>query len=128
MTRRVKLPSEVEVLEARLGLSSEGVPPSVVSLAKNLGLTNATFWRHFPSIAQETADARRTARHTNDLAKETKNGRRNTQDELVRLRDDNAQLRRQLGSAAAQIQLLALENRQLREQLEQALDVPTLRT
>lgn len=128
MTRRVKLPSEVEVLEARLRLSSEGVPPSVVSLAKSFGLTNATFWRHFPSIAQETADARRTTKHTNMLAGETRISGRNTKDEIVRLRDDNAQLRTQLGSAAAQIQILTLENRQLREQLEQAHGVPTLRT
>ena len=54
MSRRADLPSRSTVQRALYELldetSAEGVRPTVVSLARRLGLANTTFWRHFPDI------------------------------------------------------------------------------
>ena len=55
MSRRADLPSRSTVQRALDELldetSAEGVRPTVVSLARRLGLANTTFWRHFPDLA-----------------------------------------------------------------------------
>ena len=64
MTARVQLPSEAQVRQALTELTAQvgtGPPPTVLALARSLGLANGTFWRHFPEIAREVADQRRTA-------------------------------------------------------------------
>src|SRR5699024_375673 len=66
MTRPVQLPSEAEVRIAieELRSATQNNTITVKQLAQQLGLTNPTFWRHFPDIAQEVADIRRAVRRT----------------------------------------------------------------
>ena len=59
MSRRAQVPDKPSVLGALAELSAEtaqtGKRPSVVALAQRLGLSNTTFWRHYPDIAREVA-------------------------------------------------------------------------
>ena len=63
MTARVQLPSEAQVRQALAELAGQpgAEQPTVLALARSLSLANGTFWRHFPDIAREVADQRRTA-------------------------------------------------------------------
>lgn len=121
MTRRVPLPSEADIATAVDELSKDDSdhPPAVLAVAKRLGLSNATFWRHFPQIAQTLADTRKDA-----LRARTRSSDRTIADvpttELVRLRNDKARLEEEMRAAAAEVQRLTLENHELRTQLEQS--------
>jgi hypothetical protein len=57
MTRKIDLPPEEHVrtvMAAMLAGATAGGPrPTVLALARNLGLANATFWRHYHDIATE---------------------------------------------------------------------------
>lgn len=121
MTARVPLPTETRVQEVIEDLRNRepGHPPTAISVAGALGLTNATFWRHFPALAREVADARHEQRgrkrpptHTPDDSAEDDRAT------LARLRTANANLENQLRTAAEHIQHLTLENRNLRDELE----------
>jgi len=63
MSRRVQLPTDDDVVAARDQLLTDaqagGPRPTVVELGRRLGLTNTTFWRHYPAIARELADTER---------------------------------------------------------------------
>lgn len=125
MTRRVALPAETEVRAALTELKSADPdrPPTVLSLARRLGLTNATFWRHFPGIAKEVADARRAQAPSAQPAIAPFAIDTDAKTTIGQLRNEKANLREQLEVAIAHIQHLTLQNRALREQLEQALKV-----
>jgi hypothetical protein len=125
MSRRVVLPSESEIREAlaKLSAGEPANPPTVLALARSLGLTNATFWRHFPQIAQEVADGRRNALRSAGPADTPATGGTDAKSALAQLRNDKARLRGQLEVAIAHLQRLTLENRALREELEQAVKV-----
>ncbi len=125
MTRRVLLPSESEVHAAlaQLRASNENGAVSARDLAHRVGLANATFWRHFPEIAQVVADERRTALRsapTSPLGSTTNN----TTDRV--LRKENATLRDQLELAVAHIQRLTIDNQALRDQLEAQTNIVKL--
>jgi transposase-like protein len=100
-----------------------GRRPSVLAVARRLGLSNTTFRRHFPDIAREVSDARRTP-PTDDTpgspaaSEHAKLVARNT-----KLRRDNRQLREHLDLAVANIQRLTLQAHALRQQLENATNV-----
>ena len=57
MTRKIDLPAEehVRAVMARMLADADagGPRPTVLALARKLGLTNATFWRHYHDIAAE---------------------------------------------------------------------------
>ncbi|WP_251440436.1 hypothetical protein [Microbacterium sp. USTB-Y] len=118
MSRRIELPTRQQVEATVRELSATGSAPVLTAkeLARHLGLTNGTFWRHFPDIAQSVADGRRRL-----LRDETKPALPPTPQKVVperQLRLQIEELKRQISVAAAQIQRLTLENEALRRQLE----------
>jgi transposase-like protein len=123
MTSPPGMPSESQVRQAFTKLAEQarhnGHRPSVLALARQFGLSNTTFHRHYPEIVKELAYIRRTPAidHTDspDAAEHTRVVARN-----AKLRRDNRQLRQHLDLAAANIARLAIDNHQLRQQLEQA--------
>jgi AcrR family transcriptional regulator len=126
VSRRVDLPSADQARHAMAEVISEaqrdGKRPSVLALARRLGLTNPTFWRHFPDIAAEMAALGRTPAPEQP---ESSGGSRYEQ-----LQQDNARLKRRLAqteadlqAAFASIQRLALDNDRLRRELEAATNV-----
>ena len=124
MTKPVLLPTHAEIVAVIKLCESESPthPPSALSVAARLGLSNATFWRHFPQIAQDLADARRDSRKRVTTAlKET--ARSSQTGDLRRIRDDRARVENDLKVAAAEIQRLTLENHRLRTSLEQATGI-----
>ncbi len=126
MTPRTPLPSQKDVLAAQTALLAEcaelGTRPTVIALARRLSMTNPTFWRHFPQNAEQVAAAGRR-RPGEDQAP----GRLQTlEHHNSGLRRDNSGLTAALKVAEAVIQRLAIENHQLREQLESAHRVTSL--
>ena len=101
-----------EMLQA---CQTAGTRPSVLMLARRLGLTNTTFRRHYPEIAREIAGHR-----SGPVGPIT--GQPSSYDKLVarnsKIRRRNHELTAKLKLAAAQIQYLALRNTRLQEALE----------
>lgn len=124
MSRRVLLPTELQIAETLAALRREqpAKPPTVVAVADRLGLTNATFWRHFPDLCQEIADARRRAVGTQPVPNRSPDDV-DQRTILARLRDNNSRLERELEVAAAEVQRLTLENRALIAHAQQASKV-----
>ncbi|MER6186418.1 hypothetical protein [Streptomyces sp. NPDC001652] len=87
--------------------------PSVLMLARHIGLTNTTFRRRYQDIARELAEHRATLAHRRDGPSE--------HDNLVvrnaKLRRRNRDLTAQLALAAAQMQRLALRAARMQEVL-----------
>lgn len=88
---------------------------TVLALAREFGLSNSTFRRHFPDVARDIAEASRsgppaastpTSRYDLLIARNAKLKRRNWE------------LHAQLTLAAARIQQITLDNHGLRQQLE----------
>jgi transposase-like protein len=127
VSRPVDLPSEARARTAMEQLLSKargtGTQPSVLALARQFGLTNTTFRRHFPELAKEIAAARSTP---SGEAPATSPGA-TRYDRLVarnaKLRRANQGLTDHLKIAAAHIQRLTLENHRLRQELEGAANV-----
>lgn len=96
--------------------------PSVLMLARRLGLTNTTFRRRYPEIAREIADHR--------AAPTTLRSGPTEHDRLIarnaKLRRRNRELNTQLALAAAHIQHLALRNEGLQEALKSAANVTSI--
>ena len=116
MTRRVTLPSEATILAAVLELTQESAKgPTVSSVAAKVGLTNPTFWRHFPEIARDIVSERR---HKGGTKEATNDDLRTRKDAPARA--ETAALRSQLEIAVAHIQRLSIENAELRIALNEA--------
>ncbi|MCT6779853.1 hypothetical protein LXH09_24730 [Streptomyces sp. CS7] len=126
MTRRVPdLPEALvrkhlqQVLDA---CRESNTRPSVLMLARSLGLTNTTFRRRFPEVAREISEHR--------TAPSTPRGGLTEYDKLIarnaKLRRRNRDLTAQLALAAAQVQHLALRVAQMREALESQAKVSRL--
>ncbi|MFD7487739.1 hypothetical protein ACFRFU_52645 [Streptomyces sp. NPDC056704] len=96
--------------------------PSVLALARQLGLSNTTFRRRFPDIAQELCTLRSTPASTADGPTE--------HDRLIarnaKLRRRNHELADELALAIAQIQHLALRIEGLQEALKSAANVTSI--
>jgi small-conductance mechanosensitive channel len=95
-----------------------GREPSVLALARRLGMANTTFRRHYPGVVAELAQP--AARQ---LPESAVSRYQQIQQASTQLRSDNQQLRHDLGLAAAVIQRLTLDNQRLRQQLEDAAKV-----
>jgi hypothetical protein len=123
------LPSEAQVRQALTELAAQpgAGQPTVLALAQSLGLANGTFWRHFPEIARDVADQRRTAARL-DRATSAQNlsDNGNPPSELTRLRRNNRELTDQIEVAIAHLQRLTLENHALREELEHSRKITRL--
>lgn len=125
MTRRLAVPSEPRVravlVELRRQAAEDGKAPSVLALARKLGLSNTTFRRHFPHIAREITESRTSS------AGSSGEERQSRLDTIVarnaKLKITNRTLKGHLQLAAAQIQRLASENEQLRRALEASAKV-----
>lgn len=130
MTRRADLPSHNEVHQAAEQLISQsqsnGPRPSVLALTRQFNLSNTTFRRHFPDIAQQLRDARRDGQPPGP----TLDGQRQStlHEANAKLRRDNHDLTTHLELAIANIQRLSLENHQLRQQLETTANVTRIDT
>ncbi|WP_405884406.1 hypothetical protein OG747_41025 [Streptomyces sp. NBC_01384] len=99
-----------------------GTRPSVLTLATKLGLSNTTFRRHFPDLANEISTIR-----SSPSSPAGNEDRPSPYDVLVarnaKLRRANLSLAESLRFAAAQIQRLAVDNSRLREALEASSNV-----
>lgn len=85
-----------------------GKTPSVLSIARHLGIANTTFRRRYPDVVVLLQQHPRLP-----------NGRTsNTDQETARLRARNLKLSGHLELAIASIQRLSIENRALRRSLE----------
>ncbi|MGX6605784.1 hypothetical protein ACWKSP_27170 [Micromonosporaceae bacterium Da 78-11] len=124
MSRRPELPGIDEVEEAKESVIVEADAsarrPSVLTLARRLGLSNTTLRRHFPDIAREIGTRRHQQANpdgepstTSPMAAEA----------MARLRRENSDLKTQLEIAIASIHRLALDNHELRAALEAATKV-----
>jgi transposase-like protein len=129
MSQKIPLPTDDEINKATTEMLAEaqaaGRRPSVQALARRLGLTNTTFWRHYPHLARQISDQRRatptpTTEPTNRIAQMEK--------QLADLRRANQDLTDHLHLAVANIQRLTLDNHQLRQELHAATNVRQLRT
>ncbi|WP_406349764.1 hypothetical protein [Streptomyces sp. NBC_00658] len=127
MTRRVDLPSEPRVRAVLARLRQQATESAkrltVLALAREFGLSNSTFRRHFPDVARDIAEASRssppaagtpTSRYDLLVARNAKLKRR------------NRELTAQLTLAAARIQQITLDNHGLRHQLEAVSGVPLI--
>jgi hypothetical protein len=100
-----------------------GKPPTVLSLARHLGLANTTFRRHFPDITAELSHQRTASAPTNPAAV---TAFQRLHGDNARLRATNQNLAEHLDLAMANIQRLTLENQRLRHELEAAVNVTHL--
>jgi hypothetical protein len=130
VSRRVNLPSDRDARAVFDALVEEaatsGTKPTVVQLATRLGLTNSTFWRHFPHLATDLRAVARTSAGqptSRTMDRYTELEHRNA--ELTR---DNRQLTEHLDLALINIQRLTLDNHRLRQALEDATKVTRINT
>jgi hypothetical protein len=122
VTRRTPLPSREDVQLAIKQLTdTTGKPPTVLSLATNLGLANTTFRRNFPDITADLTH-QRTPPSTHPKADDITPFQR-LQQENAQLRITNHDLTEHLELAIANIQRLTMENHDLRQQLEAATGI-----
>ncbi len=123
---RADMPTPEQIRNAADALIAEvrqtGGRPSVLALTRRFGLSNSTFRRHFPDIARELAQVRRTP--TPEVSTSA-DGQRYTklQDQNADLRRRNAELSNQVELAIATIQRLTLRNHQLTLELEAGSNV-----
>ena len=96
-----------------------GRTPSVLALARHLGLANTTFRRRYPDIVT------RLYVTTADSAAVGTALPRNT-DDLARLRQRNRELTDNLDLAVSSIQRLSIENRSLRQYIEELSSITRL--
>lgn len=122
MSRRVPLPSDQAVADTLHAVletaAADGTRPTVVELARRVGLSNSTFWRHYPDVANQLRDTAR--RSTSRPAGTEASSSQRAQERAATLIRDNEQLREHLELAAATIARLTLDNHQLRQALEAA--------
>ena len=129
MTRVSQLPTVEQVQHAKNMIIAEaaevGERPSVLALARRVGLSNTTLRRHFPDAADDLSALRRTP--VTPSAAEP-DGSANVQEQIARLRQDKADLATRLELAIASIQHLSLDNDRLRRTLEAANKVTNINT
>jgi AraC-like DNA-binding protein len=122
VTRRTVLPSHDDVQLAIKRLTeTTGKPPTVLALARHLGLANTTFRRHFPDITTELTRQRSPAPADSDPVAASRFEK--IQRENTELRRARRELAEHLELAIANIQRLTLDNHHLRQQLHAATKI-----
>lgn len=130
MSRKIDLPAKAHVRAVLADMLAEaaagGAKLSVLALARRLGLSNATFWRHFRDIATEI-------RHTAGDSMAQPGGQDPRRDRAGELASQNARLCRdrdrladQLEAALGHLRRLTIDNAQLRHDLEAAHNITRL--
>ncbi|WP_158892725.1 hypothetical protein [Amycolatopsis anabasis] len=126
MNRATDIPTPEQARRARdkvlANAASTGRRPSVLEVARALGLPNTTFRRQFPDIAREIGEARR-APHTVSSTSPAATDHARLVARNAKLRRENHQLRQNLNLAVANIQRLTLTVHKLRAELEAANSV-----
>jgi transposase-like protein len=107
--------------------ADNGRRPSVLEVARQLGLSNITFRRHFPDLADEISGVRR-APHSDTPASPGITEHARLVARNAKLRRDNHQLREHLALAVANIQRLALTAHKLQAELEGISKVTRIET
>jgi hypothetical protein len=127
VTRRTVLPShdDVELVLRRL-TEATGKPPTVLALARHLGLANTTFRRHFPDLTTELTQQRSPAPAGPDPVAASRF--EEIQRENTELRRARRELAEHLELAIANIQRLTLDNHHLRQQLHAATKITHINT
>lgn len=131
MSHRVTLPTDEDVTAALHALltdaASHGVRPTVLTLARRLGLSNTTFWRHFPDTARQVRIAAHPALPDTEIDDPpAPAAAANGAQHMVALSRENQRLCEQLEQASAHIARLTLTNHRLVEELEAATRVTPL--
>lgn len=128
MTRRTVLPSDDDVQLAIKQITEDaGKPPTVLALARHLGLANTTFRRHFPDITTELTQQRSPAPAGPDPVAAASRFEE-IQRENTELRRARRELAEHLELAIANIQRLTLDNHHLRQQLHAATKITHINT
>jgi hypothetical protein len=126
MTRKIDLPAEDHVRAVMAGMLADaaagGPRPTVLALARNLGLANATFWRHYHDIATELrhddAQARQAVPTRDQNQRPGQDGELASQNAALRRERDH--LASQLEAALSHLRRLTIDNAELRRELETA--------
>lgn len=131
MTSLDGLPAEPQVRQAFTKLVDQarhdGHRPSVLSLARQFGLSNTTFRRHYPEIVRELGQIRRTpATALTESTDETEHSK--LVDRNAKLRRAVQELRQDLELAVTTIARLTLDNHQLQTELEQARQITNIKS
>ena len=129
MTTHSSIPTAEQAQRIRDRVIAEaahaGRRPSVLAAARELGLSNTTFRRRFPDIAQEIGEARSTPATRGTTSTES-----GEQARLVarnaKLRRENQRLRTHLNLAVANIARLTLQGHELHRRLEATSQVTRL--
>lgn len=126
MSRPVDIPAEAIARRVMDQYTTEchdnGTRPSVLALAAKLGLSNTTFRRHFPDLA-EALSALRSRLGSPDAAQTRPSPYEILAARNAKLRRANRTLTENLRFAAAQIQRLALDNTRLHDALEASSNI-----
>jgi hypothetical protein len=116
LSHRIDLPDEDRVRRVMAEVISEasdnGRRPTVIALARKLGLDNATFRRRFPEIVRELREKTRAGQPVGGDPTRFEQ----LQEAHAQLKRDHARLAEELDAAQAVIQRLSLENHHLRQQ------------
>jgi hypothetical protein len=126
MTRKVDLPPEDHVRAVMAGMlaaaAAGGPRPTVLALARTLGLANATFWRHYHDIAtalrHHDAGARQAVPAPDQNQCPGQAGELASQNAALRRERDH--LASQLEAALSHLRRLTIDNAELRSELETA--------
>lgn len=102
--------------------AASGRRATITSVEARLGITHATFYRHYPALIDwfHTQQANRRSAILRDEID-------STTILLIRLRHDNADLKKLVAVYAEAIRQLTIDNADLRTQLEEISGVTTLR-
>jgi AcrR family transcriptional regulator len=130
VSRRAELPAERQVREVLAQMRAEaaagGPAPSVLALARRLGLSNTTFWRHYRDIATEI----RHSVHADTAPADGPAPRPGRSTELAtenaRLRLEHDRMAGQIEAALGHLRRLAIDNARLRRDLEEARGITSL--
>jgi AcrR family transcriptional regulator len=118
VTRKIDLPEEDRVREVLAALRDRGCRPTAAALARELGLSNTTFWRHFRDVALEL---QAPPLHSATAVPAPRAHE-------ARLRRERDELTTQLRTAIAHVRRLTIENSELRRQLEDANNITHIST
>ncbi|MFE3956053.1 hypothetical protein ACFXPS_17900 [Nocardia sp. NPDC059091] len=97
--------------------------PSVLAVARELGLSNTTFRRHFPELVREIGETRRAPQVHSDKPSPFAVEHARLATRNARLRRENRQLRYQLSVAVTSIRQLTLINHSMKLELEAASNI-----
>ncbi len=122
MTRKIDLPAEehVRAVMARMlaDAHASGPRPTVLALARKLGLTNTTFWRHYHDMAVELRRHGAQALQAVPAPDQNLGKASELASQNAALRRERDHLASQLEAALSHLRRLTTDNAELRSELE----------